>query len=175
MTGVTVRLVTDDDVAALTALAVANREHLAPFVPTPPESSFTDAGQRAALHEVLERFELGLAVPFVIVDSDGSIAGRINLNSITRGAAQSASVGYWVSHDRLGRGIATAALRRTLEIGFGELGLHRVQGETLPGNLASQVVLERNGFQRIGFAPQLLHIAGAWRDHVIYQRLAPAR
>ena len=46
-----------------------------------------------------------------------------------------------------------------------------MQGETLPENRASQVVLERNGFERIGFAPRFLRIAGQWRDHVLYQRV----
>jgi ribosomal-protein-alanine N-acetyltransferase len=33
-------------------------------------------------------------------------------------------------------------------------------------------VLEKNGFVRIGRAPHYLWIAGAWRDHVLFQRTA---
>ena len=61
-----------------------------------------------------------------------------------------------------------------LEVAFGELALHRVQGETLPHNRASQVVLERNGFERYGYAPRYLRIAGEWQDHVLYQRVNDA-
>ncbi len=56
---------------------------------------------------------------------------------------------------------------------FRELGLHRVQAETLPENTASQRALERNGFARYGFAPKYIRIAGEWRDHVMFQVLAP--
>ncbi len=78
-------------------------------------------------------------------------------------------MGYWVSQSAGGRGIATAALRETIKIAFGPLGLHRIQAETLPGNLRSQKVLERNGFTRIGMAPAYLKIAGKWQDHFLYQ------
>jgi ribosomal-protein-alanine N-acetyltransferase len=50
-----------------------------------------------------------------------------------------------------------------------ELGLHRLQAATLPHNEASQAVLTRVGFERIGFAPSYLKIAGEWQDHVMFQ------
>jgi ribosomal-protein-alanine N-acetyltransferase len=171
---VTTRLVSLDDVAELTALAVANREFLAPTNPTTPDHAYTLGGQTTIVEVALTRHANDLMLPHVILDADGAIAGRINLNSIIRGAAQTASVGYWVAQDRNGRGIATAAVARILAVGFTELGLHRIQGETLPHNTASQRVLERNGFERIGYAPQFLHISGRWQDHVLYQRLNDA-
>ena len=33
---------------------------------------------------------------------------------------------------------------------------------------------DRNGFARFGVAPGYLRIAGAWRDHAMYQLLNPA-
>jgi [ribosomal protein S5]-alanine N-acetyltransferase len=174
VSAVSTRLLSPDDVPELTALAVANREFLAPSSPSTSDAFYTESGQHALVVEALSKHALGLAHPAVIVDVDGAIAGRINLNGITRGAAQFASVGYWVAQSRNGRGVATAALARTLDVAFGELALHRVQGETLPENRASQAVLERNGFERFGFAPRFLRIAGQWRDHVLYQRVNDA-
>jgi ribosomal-protein-alanine N-acetyltransferase len=171
---VTTRLVSLDDVPELTALAMANREFLAPTNPVTPERADTVDRQSALVEVALTRHANDLMLPHVIIDTDGSIAGRINLNSIIRGAAQCASVGYWVAQDRNGRGIATAAVASIVTVGFSELNLHRVQGETLEHNMASQVVLERNGFERIGYAPQFLRIAGRWQDHVLYQRLNEA-
>jgi ribosomal-protein-alanine N-acetyltransferase len=170
VTGVSVRLLTLDDVPELAALTIANREHLAPTSPTTDGDAFTEPGVRAQVEDALGKHGLGLAHPMLIVDGS-AIVGRINLNSIVRGAAQSASVGYWVAQVHTGRGVATAALAAALVVGFDELGLHRVQGETLPGNRASQVVLERNGFERFGYAPAFLRIAGQWQDHVLYQRI----
>jgi ribosomal-protein-alanine N-acetyltransferase len=50
--------------------------------------------------------------------------------------------------------------------------LHRVEAATLVDNLPSQAVLRRNGFTLIGLAPRYLRIAGTWRDHLLFQRLA---
>jgi ribosomal-protein-alanine N-acetyltransferase len=56
-------------------------------------------------------------------------------------------------------------------VAFDELRLHRIQAETLPHNVRSQRVLERNGFARIGLAPEYLSIGGRWQDHIMYQLL----
>ena len=58
------------------------------------------------------------------------------------------------------------------ERAFGRLGLHRLEAGTLVDNVASQRVLEKNGFELIGLARNYLHIAGAWRDHLLFQRTA---
>ena len=52
-----------------------------------------------------------------------------------------------------------------------DLGLHRVQAETVLANVASQRVLDRAGFERYGLAPGHLRIAGRWQDHLMFQRL----
>ena len=70
-----------------------------------------------------------------------------------------------------GRGLATSAVREILRMSRDELDLHRVQAVTLPHNAASQRVLERNGFERIGFAPRYLRIAGRWQDHDLFQAI----
>jgi ribosomal-protein-alanine N-acetyltransferase len=38
-------------------------------------------------------------------------------------------------------------------------------------NLASQRVLESLGYERYGLAPKLLFLNGAWRDHVLFQKV----
>jgi ribosomal-protein-alanine N-acetyltransferase len=60
-----------------------------------------------------------------------------------------------------------------VRLAFEELRLHRVEAGTLVHDTASQRVLGRNGFVRYGLAPQYLHIAGRWQDHVLFQVLSP--
>ena len=97
---------------------------------------------------------------------------RISLNGITRGAFQSASVGYWVSQSSNGRGLASAAVAEVVGLAFRGLGLHRLQAETLLHNAPSQRVLIRNGFRPFAVAPSYLKIAGEWQDHVLFHLLA---
>lgn len=161
-----IRLLTPDDAEELAALYAANREFLAPFEPTRDDSFFTAETQR----ERLERPDDANWWRWGILD-DRAIAGMIVLNDVLRGPLQMGNVGYWVDETRCRRGLASAALAEVVEISFGELGLHRLEAGTLPDNVPSQRVLEKNGFERYGYAKQLLLICGEWRDHVLYERV----
>lgn len=167
------RLVTLDDAPAVATLYSANRDFLAPWEPVRDDEFYTERGQRAVLDRALERYAAGMCVPHVVLDPDGQIAGRINLNDVVRGAFDSCTLGYWVSESVNGRGLATAAVGEMTRLAFGAFGLHRVQAATLLHNGASQRVLDRNGFVRIGLAPAYLYIAGRWQDHLLYQLIAP--
>jgi ribosomal-protein-alanine N-acetyltransferase len=165
------RLAEESDAEALAALLTASREFLAPWEPIRSDSYFTAEGQREILVRQLGEHTRSLTLPLVITDTDGTLAGRISMNGITGGALQSATVGYWVSETRNGRGLATAAVADVIAIAFGELGLHRLQAETLPHNAASQRVLAKNGFRPFAVAPSYLRIAGSWRDMILYHLL----
>ena len=104
-----------------------------------------------------------------ILDAD-ALAGTITLSNLVGDPFRSATVGYWVDDARRGRGLATRALAAIAEVAFGALELHRLEAATLVENAASQRVLEKNRFLRIGLAPHYLQIAGVWRDHVLFQR-----
>lgn len=163
------RLVASEDAPALAEMLRVNREFLAPWEPLRSEDYFTADGQHAVIRNDLHQYEQGSKLPHVILDDSGQVLGRITLNGIVRGPFQSCSMGYWVSAGHNGRGFATRAVREMVRIAFEELGLHRVQAETLLHNTRSQRVLRRNGFVQFGMAPEYLHIAGRWQDHAMYQ------
>jgi ribosomal-protein-alanine N-acetyltransferase len=163
------RLITPDDAPVLAGLVRANRDFLAPWEPVRGEDQFTEAGQRVAIQAALAEHAYGRSLPCVMVDGGGAIVGRVNLNNIVRGAAQSASLGYWLAEAAGGRGVATVAVRDIIRLAFAELSLHRIQADTLVHNVPSQRVLARNGFVRIGMAPRYLKIAGRWQDCILHQ------
>lgn len=170
----TTRLVTFDDVPVLAELLRINQEFLAPWDPVRDAGYFTDEGQHAVVRAALQRYREGSALPHVILDESGRLLGRITLSGIVRGPLQSCSLGYWVSAADNGRGVATDAVRSIMRVAFEDLGLHRIQAETLLHNVRSQRVLERNGFVRFGMAPAYLNIAGTWQDNFMYQAINPA-
>jgi [ribosomal protein S5]-alanine N-acetyltransferase len=157
-----IRPLASGDARDLLALRLANREFLAPFDPVRPDEFFTLEAQTE-----IARNANGLK--FAIVD-DGELAGTITLSNVVYEAARSANLGYWVDAKRNGRGLATRAVAALVEHAFGTLGLHRLEAGTLVDNVASQRVLEKNGFELIGLARNYLHIGGAWRDHLLFQR-----
>ncbi|MGW0432885.1 GNAT family N-acetyltransferase [Micromonospora sp. NPDC003197] len=167
------RLVSLDDAEALAAQLTANRAFLEPWEPARDDEYFIVDAQRAVLEMELELHAYGTMLPRVVVDEGDQVIGRINLNGITRGAFQSASIGYWVSGSHNGRGIASGALAEIVTIAFQKLKLHRLQAETLLHNTASQRVLTRNGFRPYGVAPSYLKIAGMWQDHILFHLINP--
>jgi ribosomal-protein-alanine N-acetyltransferase len=173
VTSTRTRLVAMDDAALLAEIRVAERARLQPFEPRRDPEFYTEHGQRSRVAEHLALHADGRCVPLVIVDGSDRVVGEMTLASIILGAFQSASVGYWVAAHAEGGGVASAALQDLQTIAFGTLGLHRLQGETLTHNVASQRVLERAGFVRYGTAPNYLQIDGRWQEHALYQCIAP--
>jgi [ribosomal protein S5]-alanine N-acetyltransferase len=111
--------------------------------------------------------------PFVIVRS-GAIVGDLNLSQIAHGSEESANLGLLVDRTVRGQGIASTAIALACRLAFEDLGLHRLQAGIQPSNLASQRAFVRNGFEQIGLAKGYLCVNGAWRDHLLFQRLAPS-
>jgi [ribosomal protein S5]-alanine N-acetyltransferase len=160
-----------NDAERLARLVTANRHYLAPWSPRQDETYFTERGQQEVLARDLAAQRRGAMFPLAIVDQAGEICGRINLNSIIRGAFQSGSVGYWVSQSHAGRGLASAAVADVVDIAFGGLGLHRLEAGTLLHNTPSQRVLARNGFRPFAVAEAYIKIDGRWQDHILFHLL----
>lgn len=109
---------------------------------------------------------------FIFRQSDNALIGGITLGNIMRGAAQMATIGYWLDGDLRGQGYMTEAVGRLSEYAFRDMGLHRVQAGCLPENNASHRVLLKNGFKPEGISRGYIKINGVWRDHLIFSKLA---
>jgi [ribosomal protein S5]-alanine N-acetyltransferase len=101
----------------------------------------------------------------VCLRSTGAIAGMINISSIIRGRFQSASLSYAAFAPTAGQGYLSEGLGLAIRHAFEELRLHRLEANIQPGNHASLRLVERAGFRREGYCPDMLFIDGAWRDH----------
>jgi len=170
---VTIRPLQPEDAEAFAALNAANRETLTRYFPFPDEF-FTADGQR----ELIERANAGgvhlhQAHPFAILDGS-AIAGAVNIFAIRRGTRQICTISFWVDRERGGRGLATSAVEDSVAYAFGELALRRIFAPTFADNVASQRVLEKASFERVGAAGDSVRINGELRAPVLFQRVAGA-
>lgn len=111
------------------------------------------------------------AYPFgLFVDTvDGPhLIGEINLNNVTRGALQSATVGYWVDQRHAGNAYVAEGVVAAMRYAFEQLGLHRLEICIVPRNSNSRRVMEKLAVREEGVALRFLEIAGVWEDHVRY-------
>ena len=108
----------------------------------------------------------GRVMPFVVTYG-GRLVGQLTVGSITWGSLRGAHIGYWIDREFAGRGITPTAVALVTDHCF-SIGLHRIEINVRPENVASRRVAEKLGFRFEGLRPSYLHIDGAWRDHVVY-------
>lgn len=137
-------------------------EATSPVPDAGPAPSFTQY-----VRELSREARAGRALPFAI-DVDGALVGQITVSPIAYGSLCAGSVGYWVSRDVAGRGIAPTAVALVTDHCWYAAGLHRVEVAIRPENARSLRVVAKLGFREEGPRPRYLHIRGAWRDHRIF-------
>ena len=154
------------DAAAFVAAALASRRLHGRWVRAPEsEALFLAYAARfgVAPRPAPEVRDVGL---LVCRNDDGALAGAFNFGDITRGALQSAYLGYFALVPHAGCGCMAEGLRLALDVAFRTLELHRVEVNVQPENARSLAFAERAGFRREGYSPRYLKIQGRWRDHV---------
>ena len=151
-----------------------NREFLTPFDPLREEEFYTLSGQKRSLRhdERMARREEGWAFYIAPNGEPEKIIGRVVLSGVIWGSFCSCFLGYKLDKDYVNRGYMTAAIDLVVAWAF-EQGLHRIEANVMPRNLASLRVLEKCGFQKEGVSPQYLQINGRWEDHVHMVKLNP--
>ena len=98
----------------------------------------------------------------------GALLGGIALNTVERGVAQKASLGYWMGQPHAGQGLMTEAAALVCAFAFETLRLHRVEASCLPHNEPSKHLLTKLGFVEEGYARSYLQIDGRWQDHLLW-------
>ncbi|CAN5453782.1 GNAT family protein [soil metagenome] len=146
-----------DTGAFVAAVAASQALHL-PWVQAPATP--------AAFEHYLERMAEPSHEPFLVRRrGSDAIVGVINLTNIVLGSFCSGYLGYYAFRGYERQGLMREGLRLVIEHSFGQLGLHRLEANIQPGNLASLALARSCGFQREGFSPRYLRINGDWRDH----------
>jgi ribosomal-protein-alanine N-acetyltransferase len=140
---VTLRPCVVEDAAALAAMYASDRDPSRDDESSPPSVFFTAAGQRDRITRIWPEHDCA----GYVAERGDDIVGLFVLEDI---ADDCATVGYFVDSAARGRGVATAALGRLVEIGLETMGLVRLVADIEPDNLASRRVAERNGFRAVG-------------------------
>jgi [ribosomal protein S5]-alanine N-acetyltransferase len=155
-------------------LRLESRDFLAPWEPQWPANDLTRGAFRSRIRQYWRDIDDDAVYPYFIFDSGGKVLyGALTLSNVRRGVAQTATLGYWIGSNFARQGYMSAAVSLVLVMAFKHLALHRVEASCLPNNLASIALLRRAGFQQEGLAKSYLKIAGEWRDHLLFGKVAP--
>lgn len=169
------------DHPAWSAVRRASAEFLQPWEPAWGPQHLSLAAFKARVRWARQEIDGGRAIPWLIFLRDdhpstpGALLGGATLEHIRRGAAMSASIGYWLGGGHTGKGYMTEALEAVVPFVFDDLDLSRLEAACLPENGPSRRLLARLGFQEGRLAKAMLQINGTWRDHLIYERFRSDR
>ena len=135
------------DAREIFKLVDENRIYLRKTLPWLDEVNSLD-DQISYISHCISDYELHKGIMYSIL-SDGDIIGTIGLNSIDY-ENRSCGVGYWVSEEFAGKGIATRCCSRLIDHCFNDLNLHRFVLEASVENIASCRVAEKLGLRLEG-------------------------
>ncbi len=160
-----IRLLRAHDADVLYDVTIANRDHLAPWMPWIDkviDVSDTHAFLRSAEKEAYEHtsFKAGIW-------RGGELLGVVDLHDIDWDNGHG-RIGYWLAEQHMGQGIMTRAVRVLAEYAFEALDLHRVEIHVATENERSRHIPERLGFTMEGVLHGVQRLRGEYLDHALY-------
>ena len=144
---ITIEKIHDTDASKLFKFELENREYFEEMVPSRGDEYYNFESFLTRHKAIVAEQTQGLSYFYLIKDKRGSILGRINLVDIDKCKNQG-HIGYRVGKKYIGKGIANKALKLLLET-MRKQGIERILAKTTNTNIASQRILEKNGFKHV--------------------------
>ncbi|MFL9649941.1 GNAT family N-acetyltransferase [Exiguobacterium chiriqhucha] len=163
----TLRRVIADDEPHL--LAYLSKPEVVRHMGLDPFTSLEDALEEIAWYDSILEEGTGVRWGITLTGQDEVIGSCGFLNVSAK--HQRAEIGFELSSNHWGRGIAGEALRAVVRHGFTQLGFHRIEALVEPANTASQQLLERVGFTREGLLRGYEFTRGKYDDLYMYSLL----
>lgn len=154
------------DWRAIEQIQLANREWFRQWEATNPTGPL-NLDFRSNVRGLLRQAAEDIALPFAI-EYRGRLVGQLNVSNILHGSVATAFIGYWIDPEFAGLGITPLAVALATDYAFNVVGLHRIEIDIRPENLASIQVVRKLGFRYEGTKEAFIHINNAWCDHYVF-------
>lgn len=155
------------DAEQLFAFELTNRAYFEEMVPTRGNDYYNFDFFKSRHESLLEEQAQGSSYFYLIKDKDGSILGRMNIVDIEESQGIG-HLGYRVGQIHTGKGSANRALKLLIEQVVEEGRIKQIKAQTTTNNIASQKVLEKNGFEQIGTSDETFEMNNQQLTFVYY-------
>lgn len=102
------------------------------------------------------------------IEVEGHAAGGIGIHPQSDIHCKNAELGYWLSEHYWGLGILSRAIPLMIDFAFKTYDIERLFARPFGRNVASQKVLEKNGFKLEARLEKTIFKNGAFEDELIY-------
>ena len=100
---------------------------------------------------------------------EGKACGNISFDFKTDVERFTAEIGYWISREHRNKNIMTNALIDTIDYFFDNNPVVRICADVFDFNVASQLVLQKTGFERIGIKRKAIFKNGNFSDMLEFE------
>ena len=164
---ITIEKLRESDDEKLFAFELENRAYFEEMVPSRGDEYYNFENFKEKNKALLDEQSKGLSYFYLIKNEDGLILGRINLVDIDKNQGMG-HVGYRVGESYIGKGIANKSVNLLLTT-INKQGIKEVLAKTTTDNIASQRVLEKNGFKHISTSDEAFEMNGESLRFVYYK------
>lgn len=134
-----------------------------------PFQSIEDALDEIGWYQSIYENNIGIRWGITLKDSGKVIGSCGFLNRMAK--HYRAEVGFELSRDFWGKGIASEALEGVISYGFKHLQLERIEALIDPANMASQKLVKKHGFLKEGLLRHYEYTCGKFDDLYMYSLL----
>lgn len=153
----------------LEIFALRSDKEVMKYIPRPLAKSIEDAQAHIALID--EKIESNEGINWAITLKDNhKLIGIIGHYRIKPEHFR-AEIGYMLLPEYHGQGIISEAIKEVVNYGFEMMKLHSIEAIIDPENLASEKVLQKNGFVKEAHLKENEYYEGRFLDTVIYSKL----
>ncbi|MDD1780224.1 GNAT family N-acetyltransferase [Enterovibrio sp. ZSDZ35] len=146
------------------------RDYLAEWLAWPPHAD-GEAFFSAFIESSLKGYAEGKSMTCAMLYK-GEVVGNVSFNVISQ-SLKKVVIGYWLSKDFQGKGIASRCVTTLTDIAFNQLKLTKIEIAVATGNTPSRRLCERLGFSLEGVITQAENLNGRIVDHAIYGLTKP--
>ncbi|OMH31672.1 GNAT family N-acetyltransferase [Motiliproteus sp. MSK22-1] len=160
------RLLSSCDIYELLQFEVKNRLWFESHIEKRDPDFYSIKGVSAHVQEYISYCESARMYAGV-VEEGGKIIGRVNLRNLDSKGAEG-MLGYRVSQQESGKGVASFGVENILNISREQLMLRSIRAKVSVHNTASQRVLEKFGFKDIGIHLNSINVGARRLDTIEY-------
>ena len=165
---ITIRAISVDDANNFFEWLEANPAYLAEWLEWATSLHSLDDVQ-AQLAEWTSPEQINSRIGGVILNQ-GEFVGTVGLNGVGS-THRNSELGYSISENAQGQGIATRACRKVIDIASSETDTHRVMIRAARQNQRSRGIPERLGFTFEGYQHEAAYVQGRFHDFAVYSML----